>query len=389
VARVLSGKLKGHHQFATATVTLPDGVKLDFSTARSETYGQPGALPEVEASSIEDDLRRRDFTINAMAIRANRDRFGELLDPSGGRIDLERGVVRVLHNLSFVEDPTRVFRAVRFEARYGFHMDEHTEALARHALSAGALGHVSPERLRAEFQILFREPNPLGGLRRIAEMGILEWLSPGLKLHPERMERVEGALAWTARHAGDKSRRVPPQEPDTRPELFAGEGGLLRGGFPARPDRTVVYLAALLADLGPLQAGIVAGERLRLPDPKRELLVHSLEKVPPTVEILSREALQPHEVYRAVHGLPLEAITLTRVWGREPVVDERLVLYFSRLRDRRLEITGDDLRSRGVPPGPRMGEALRRTLDALLDGEVEDREGELAYALQVLEHLNI
>src|SRR5438309_5630008 len=103
VARLMGGKLKPHHRFATATVTLPDGFKIDFSTARSETYGQPGALPEVEASSIEDDLRRRDFTINAMAICVTAARFGELLDPFGGRLDLDRGVVRVLHNLSFVE----------------------------------------------------------------------------------------------------------------------------------------------------------------------------------------------------------------------------------------------------------------------------------------------
>src|SRR5439155_9216899 len=132
--------------------------------------------------------KRRDFTINAMAIQVNPDRFGRLLDPTGGCADLERGIVRVLHNLSFVEDPTRVFRAVRFEARYGFRMDAHTEALARHALASGALNQVSPERRRAEFNLLFREPNPLGGLRRIADLGILDWLSPGLRLHPERLE---------------------------------------------------------------------------------------------------------------------------------------------------------------------------------------------------------
>jgi tRNA nucleotidyltransferase (CCA-adding enzyme) len=370
VARRMGGKLKGHHRFATATVTLPDGVKLDFSTARSESYGQPGALPDVEASSIEDDLKRRDFTINAMAIRINPERFGELLDPFQGRADLERGFVRVLHNLSFVEDPTRIFRAVRFEARYGFHMDEHTEGLARHALAAGALEQISPERRRAEFNLLLREPNPVGGLRRITELGILDWLSPGLQLCTERLERVEGALAWTARHAGGApaSRKV---------EGAAGRSLVAL-------DRTVVYLAVLLADLGPRRAATVAEEKLRLSEPKRELLALCLERLPRTVEVLSHETPRPHEIYRALQGLPPEVLALARIWRRDLALDGQLELFLSRLRDERLEITGDDLRALGIPPGPEMGEALRRTLNARLDGEVAGREAELACALRML-----
>lgn len=354
VSRVMNGKLKGHHGFLTATVTLPDGVKLDFSTARSETYGQPGALPEVEASSIEDDLRRRDFTINAMAIRVSADRFGELLDPFGGQADLERGIVRVLHNLSFIEDPTRIFRAVRFEARYGFRMDTHTEELARHALDSNALSAVSPERLRREFNLMFREPNPLGGLRRLAELGILDWLSPGLQLDQERMERVEGALAWIARQSGE------------------------------RPDRTVVYLAALLADLGPRAAAVIADARLRLSEPKCELLMRCLERLPEAVQRLSQSELRPHQLYRALLGLTLEVLTLARIWSDEPAVGARIEQYLSQLRHVRLAITGDDLRALGVRPGPPMGEALRRTLDARLDGEVVGREAEQAYALRLL-----
>ena len=120
---------------------------VEVTTFRGEGAYADGRHPDsVEFhTDLIEDLRRRDFTINAMAIQVNPDRFGRLLDPTGGRADLERGIVRVLHNLSFVEDPTRVFRAVRFEARCGFRMDEHTEALARHALASGALEQVSPE----------------------------------------------------------------------------------------------------------------------------------------------------------------------------------------------------------------------------------------------------
>jgi tRNA nucleotidyltransferase (CCA-adding enzyme) len=353
VAQRMQARLKGHQRFSTATVTFQDGLKLDFSTARSESYGQPGALPEVEASSIEDDLERRDFSINAMAIRLNAAQFGRLLDPFGGRGDLERGIVRVLHNLSFVEDPTRLFRAIRFEARYGFHMDAGTEALARDAVTEQLLNRVSPERLRAEFNRLFHEPNPFGGLKRLAELGVLAWLAPALSLRADRLERVEGALAWTTRHSGQ------------------------------RPDRMVVYLATLLADLGPASAAAVTGERLRLSVPKQELLALSLQRLPAVLETLLASSIAPRAIYRAVHSLPIEVVTLLRVWSRERLVQERLEAYLSRLRGLRLAITGDDLRAAGVPPGPGLGEALRATMDALLDGEVAGRSEELAYALRL------
>jgi tRNA nucleotidyltransferase (CCA-adding enzyme) len=270
-----------------------------------------------------------------------------------------------------VEDPTRVFRAVRFEARYGFRMDVHTEALAYHALASGALEQVSPERRRAEFNLLFREPNPLGGLRRIADLGILDWLSPGLRLHLDRLERVEGSLAWTARHAGQGP-------PTARPES-SGPGR-------ATLDRTVVYLAVLLSDLEPRQAASVAMGKLRLSEPKQKLLTDSLKLLPRTLASLTGAEVRPHQMYRALQGLPLEVIALLRIWSRDPVLDARIELFLSRLRYQRLEITGDDLRALGATPGPRMGEALSRTLDARLDGEVSGREAELAYALRLLGH---
>jgi len=234
-------------------------------------------------------------------------------------------------------------------------MDAHTEALARHALADHVLGRVTPERLQGELNRLFREPNPLGGLRRIAELGILDWLSPGLQLQPERLERVEGALAWTTRHSGEHL------------------------------DRTVIYLAVLLADLGPDPARAIAQERLRLSEPRLELLALCLERLPGVIERLSAVEIRPHETYRALYDLPIEAIPLLRIWSRQPLLEERLEQFLSRLRHQRLEITGDDLRAHGVPPGPRMGEALRRTLHARLDGEVAGREAELTYALKLLQ----
>jgi tRNA nucleotidyltransferase (CCA-adding enzyme) len=355
ITRRLGGKIKGHHQFATATITLADGQKIDITTARSEVYEQLGALPEVEPTSIQADLYRRDFSINAMAIQINPERFGRLLDPYGGRRDLERRVVRVLHNLSFLEDPTRIFRAARFEGRYGFHMDRHTEELARSAVEAGALGSISGERLRREFFLQFAEPNPLGGLRRIASIGVLEWLCPGLTLDTGLLERAAGALDGIARRAGE------------------------------RVDRRVVYLAALVAPIGPERAEPLLRRRLRIPDPKVSVIMMTLCRADGVLEKLLAPELRASEVYAALDGLPLETIAFLLARSREPIVEARLSLYLTRLRHVTTAITGADLIALGYRPGPTFGAALRAVLAARLDGAVHTREEELALAVAILE----
>jgi tRNA nucleotidyltransferase (CCA-adding enzyme) len=359
VARVLGGRLRGHHQFSTAEVklpegTFPEGVKIDFATARSESYEHPGAMPEVEGSSIEQDLRRRDFTINAMAIQINADRFGRLLDPYGGRRDLERRVIRVLHNLSFVEDPTRIFRAVRFEARYEFRMDSHTEALARHAVEDGSLSTVAAERLRKEFYLLFQEPSPARALRRLGELGVLTALRPGLTGDPALLERIESAVGW------------------------------LQSRVSERLDRQAIYLAGLLSPLGPDEAGSVCRDRLRIPPQKAEIVEASLRSVPRLLPTLAQPDLSSSQVYRTVNDLPLEALAFVRAAANDPLVDERLDLYLSRLRGIGLAVSGSDLIAAGHRPSPRFGAALRQVLDAKLDRQVTGCEEELALALELL-----
>ena len=157
IARELGGRTREHEKFGTAVVVYGDGQRVDVVTARTEFYDAPAALPAVEHASIREDLYRRDFTVNAMAASLKAEDFGRLVDPFGGRGDLAAETVRVLHNLSFIEDPTRIFRAIRYENRYGFRMDEHTARLARSCVEMGLVGDLSSARLRDELTALLEE----------------------------------------------------------------------------------------------------------------------------------------------------------------------------------------------------------------------------------------
>src|SRR4029077_16040913 len=157
IAKQLAGRVREHEKFGTAVVLYGDDQRVDVVTARTEFYDAPAALPTVEHASIRDDLRRRDFTINAMAASLRGGDFGRLLDPFGGRRDLVAGRIRVLHNLSFIDDPTRILRGIRYENRYGFRMDEHTARLARGCIEMGLVGDLSSERLRDELELLLSE----------------------------------------------------------------------------------------------------------------------------------------------------------------------------------------------------------------------------------------
>jgi tRNA nucleotidyltransferase (CCA-adding enzyme) len=358
-ARVTGGKLKGHHQFATAEVRLPEdqavgSLKIDFATARAESYGRPGALPEVEISSIQQDLRRRDFTINAMAVQINTERFGRLLDPYGGRRDLERRIVRVLHNLSFVEDPTRIFRAVRFEARFEYRMDNQSEQLARHALSEGALDTVAPERLRREFYRLFGERSPARALGRLVDLGVLAALYPGLDVDLAFVNRTEASIDWLQERVAE------------------------------RLDRHAIYLAALLDGLEPGEAARVCRERLRIPPQKAAIVEASLAAKPGVLPVVTSADARPSAIYRALRDLPLEALAILHASADNSLVGDHLQRYLTRLRGTGLTLSGSDLIAAGYRPSPRFGVVLRQVLDARLDGDVAGRDEEMALALSLL-----
>jgi tRNA nucleotidyltransferase (CCA-adding enzyme) len=345
VARALAERLGGqaveHERFGTATVHA-GGLTADLASTRRESYAQPGALPDVEPASLDDDLARRDFTVNAMAAALDPQRLGELRDPHGGRADLNAGVIRVLHDGSFVDDPTRLLRAIRYESRLGFRMDEETERLARDAIGQGAPSTVSGARIRDELLDLLGEPSVAVAVGRMRALGLDRALSP--LLGDARPEDV-AAAADATEHIGGQRR-------------FAALAAMIA------PDPE--DLAAWVEDLN-----------LRAED--RDAVLHGARKGPQLVRSLEPE-LPDSAVHALLHCELPETLAVATALGarRQPI--ER---YLERLSGAGLEITGDDLRTAGIPEGPAIGRALRETLRRKLDGEVAGRDGELALALQI------
>ncbi len=174
LAEAFNATIRRHSRFGTATVTPGDGAGIDVAMARSEWYPAPGALPVVRPGTITDDLGRRDFTINAIAIRLNEIQPGEIVDPHDGLGDLQRGLIRILHTKSFVDDPTRLFRAVRFEHRLSFRLEDHTERLCRNTVTMGWIDRLSGYRLGEQLRLLFEETTPWKSLHRLSELGALQ-----------------------------------------------------------------------------------------------------------------------------------------------------------------------------------------------------------------------
>lgn len=353
VGAALGGHVVTHPKFHTGKVELPDGRRIDFATARTEYYPYPAALPTAEHSSVREDLYRRDFTINAMAMQLNGEEPGRLLDPFGGNRDLAEGTIRVLHNLSFVEDPTRILRAVRFEARFGFHLDERTEALARNAIEMELLDRVSGERIRAEFMQLFARPYPEVGLRRLDALGVLSALEPGWQFAGPAPEfgRLEEALQWAGTEQAVASHLLDP--PHQRMLMI----------FPRLDGEAAVRLA----------------RRLRLRQ-KELALAGAAPGLKTLLPLLARDELRVSELDRLLHALPVPLGILLLAQTDDEKVWERVRGYLVTWRLHSPLITGDDLKRLGLPRGPAYSRIMHALRTARLDGEVTTREEALAYA---------
>src|SRR3954471_18059505 len=340
VARGLANRLGGeaaeHERFGTATVKAAD-LTVDLATTRRETYSHPGALPDVEPASLADDLIRRDFTVNAMAAGLNAGDLGHLHDPHGGQADLDAGVIRVLHPRSFVDDPTRLLRAVRYEVRLGFRMDPETERLARE----GDLTTVSGARVRDELMDLLREPEAPAGLARLAELGLDRAMHPALRADPEL---AASAQLGTAEVGAD-------------PALAA-----LASMVAAAPDELEQWV-----------------EDLHLGRAERDAVMRAARKGPQLASALSADR-RPAAVHALLSCEPPEALAVALALGAP---GEPVLRYVADMRGVRLEISGADLLDAGVPESPEIGRALAKTLELKLDGRVNGREEELRTALEI------
>ena len=357
LARALNGRCHPHEKFQTAVVKATDSegheIRVDLATARTEFYGAPGALPEVERSTLRHDLARRDFTINAMATSLRPNDLGATYDFFGGFRDLRRGTVRVLHNLSFVEDPTRLLRAIRYEARLGFRMDAHTLSLARGCIDMRLVGDLSSARLRDELLDLLAEPHVYAALDRMAELGL---------------DRALHSLV-DARGAATCVKQCE--------EVMQGPLAAAR--------KPLVRLACLCAGM----AGHEVYEwldRLKIRRRDQDVVAAAVTLAPQIAgRLAGAEPPPPSEVHGLLEGQPLEVLVMAIVRAADPQrVAERLHSYLGQVRGVRLEITGDDLRAAGVPESPRIGAVLKETLALKLDGFVNGRDEELSTALRLL-----
>ncbi|MHB1354584.1 MAG: CBS domain-containing protein [Anaerolineae bacterium] len=351
LAVLRGGRVRSHNRFGTAKVLFDDAPSgtprsLDLVTARTEFYERPTVLPQVEWSSIRQDLYRRDFTINTMAICLDRERYGELLDYYGGERDLQNGQVRVLHNLSFVEDPTRILRAVRFEQRLSFQIETRTAELIDDAVEL--LDHVTGERLRHELFLLLAEAQPEKGLERLEQFGALVHIHPNL-----RFSRELGILFARLRD---------------RINDWQAEG--------AAPDLKHCYLALLTSGMERRTlAELVA--RLHIGADEARLL-EEVSHLRASLDELTATAMLPSAIYRLLAPHSREARFVLSVVTESELARERLELFERVLAKVRPLVDGDDLRAQGLPPGPIYGEILDQVHMAILDLQIDSEAGQRA-----------
>jgi len=318
---------------------LPDA--LDFISARTEFYDHPTALPTVERSSIKLDLHRRDFTINTLALRLDGHHYGELYDNWGGLADLDKKLVRVLHSLSFVDDPTRLLRAVRFEQRFQFQIEKRTLQLMGEAKEL--LRQLSGERIHHEFDLIFNESMLFNILRRLNELSLLQ------QIHPQLKWTTEFELSFT--QALDYAQKTNWKLPAT---------------IGNTPIRHVLLYLVWLVQLDDA-AGCVVGQRLRLARP----ILETLEKMTAAINLIGDWIdLPPSQITRNLEKIPIYGVFGLSCVTRNETLKNKLAEYATNWRYINPMLNGNDLRARGIPPGPLYARILNEIRNAWLDGRI-------------------
>jgi tRNA nucleotidyltransferase (CCA-adding enzyme) len=337
LSKINQRKITTHPRFNTAKLQW-DNWSVDLATARSETYAKPGALPTVTPSSIGDDLSRRDFTINAMAICLNPGYYGKLVDPHGGRDDLQNKRIRVLHEKSFTDDATRIWRALRYEQRLDFHLERETLTLLQRDIPM--LDTISADRIRYEIECILGEKYPEKVFRRAGELGVLATLHPALKGNGWLKEKF------------DQARRLCSPEP---PEFD-------------------LYLA-LLAYLLTAEEAERLISRLNLSKPSAQTLRDSVA-IKGKMRPLATPGISPSFIYSLLHGFSSPAMVANSLATESPVASQNIHLFLNRLKDIKVSLTGDDLIRMGIAPGPQIKEILDLLHKARLNGKITTRQQE-------------
>ncbi len=340
-------EMSSHERFGTALLRWKDG-EIDIATRRTESYAAPGALPDVRAGTADEDLRRRDFTVNAIAVPLGGPRRGQPIAADHAIEDLAARRLRVLHDRSFVDDPTRLLRLARYSARLGFQPEPHTAALVREAIAAGALETVSLARVGAELRLALAEADPVAAFSALEELGVFAALERRLRFDPELARRALALL---------------PE--DGRADLLLLASLLL----PVTLDPS--------EDPEPVMFELLDGWELTADDRRR---VMRTALVAPALETEMEVAELPSELHEVLVWHPIESVALGGALGSASTEARE---WIRTLRHVRLEITGADLLAAGIPSGPEIGRRLSVVLDRKLDRELDDgREAELRAAIE-------
>ena len=344
LARRLKGRVRSHRKFKTAVVILEEGFKLDIATARTEYYESPGAHPMVERGSIKLDLYRRDFAINSLAVRLNPDKFGQVVDFFGGLRDLKDRTIRILHNMSFVDDPTRIIRAVRFEQKFNFRIGKHTEYLLKGAVKKEYLKRAQGPRLLGEFLVVLRAENPIRAFERMQNLGILESLHGALVFD----EKMRGVFQQVAKiHSWFQL-------------LFLDE----------EPDLGDIYVNAIMLVKSQKERREIL-DLFHLNEDRQKIMVERWVRLSSVMRDLAQSENEAHSIIAKLLGsLRIEDLLLIMSLTKRKGTAKAVSLFLSRLRFISREIDGKTLLSMGYTTGPLFREIMQAVQDARVDGLV-------------------
>ncbi len=354
-AKTTQCRVRTHEKFGTAVIVFPDGFKVDIASARLEYYDRPAALPRVEYASIRHDLYRRDFTINTLTISLNQNHFGQMLDFFGGQRDLKDKSIRALHNLSFIEDPTRLFRAVRFEQRLGFDIGRQTERLMRSAVQLRSVKKIAGVRILHELEQILDEPRVVAALNRLDQFDLLKFIDPKL-------------------HFGEQSANL-----FVAAERASSWFDLLYTGESYR--RWMLYLFCLFDNLSEKGVSRV-GDWLGVPLKDRVLLLEQLPKAKQLLKLIKQrrnKQIDPKnsEIYLWFNGLSVEVILYLMARSDSENLRKWISLYMTDLRREKVILNGKDLIALGFPPGKYFQDIFDFLLKARLNLEIDTREEEI------------
>ncbi len=362
LAKEEASEVATHTRFGTASVVFPDGFKIDVATARTESYHAPAALPQVIGGALRQDLYRRDFTINTLAIDLSPKHFGQLIDYFGGWEDLHSGNIRVLHALSFIDDPTRAFRAIRFATRFNFRISRDTHRLIENAVEARVLEKLSGKRLWTELKNILQEEHPIPSIRLLHQYKLLSYIHPLITLDSfllELLYQVQSALNWF--HLN-----------------FLKEG----------PRAWLLYLMALLEKLDRAERTEIS-QRFQLTTDVQEVLkFYKSDTKDIRARLMGNTDKKLSALYFSLREFPLEVLLYAMARSSEEEIRQQIVLYLRDLRAVRLDIKGDDLIELGMPRGPAIKETLEAVLRARLDGRTPDRQTQLEEAARLVGQKN-